>query len=115
MSVLFQTDDGNELWWPSSSVARLFQDQLASIGRHVLGMESGLGPIEADAIAVDREAFLAFADAFQAYLGNAGERTHAMVGAAFAVTLILASRMGRPVGDDPVSQRYLDQGRRLVG
>ncbi|NOU29365.1 MAG: hypothetical protein HOO96_15795 [Polyangiaceae bacterium] len=115
MSILFQTDDGSELWWPASAIARLFHDQLASIGRHLLGIESGLGPIEADEIAVDREAFLAFTDAFHAHLGNAGERTHAMVGVAFGIALLLAGRLGRPIGDDPVSQRYLEQGRRLVG
>jgi hypothetical protein len=115
MSILFRTDDGTELWWPASITARLFHDQLGSIGRHLLGIESGLGFIEADEIAVDRQAFFAFTDAFHAYLGNARERTHAMVGPAFAITLVLASKLGRPVGDDPVSQRYLEQGRRLVG
>ena len=115
MSILFQTDDGSELWWPASAVARLFHDQLGSIGRHLLGIESGLGPIEADEIAVDRQAFLAFTDAFHAHLAKAGEHTHSMVGHAFAVTLVLAHRLGRPIGDDPVSQRYLEHGRRVVG
>ncbi len=115
MSILFQTDDGSELWWPASAVARLFHDQLGSIGRHLLGIESGLGPIEADEIAVDRQAFLAFTDAFHAHLAKAGEHTHTMVGPAFAVTLVLAHRLGRPIGDDPVSQRYLEQARIIHG
>ena len=37
------------------------------------------------------------------------------IGPAFAVTLVLAHRLGRPIGDDPVSQRYLEHGRRVVG
>lgn len=114
-SILFQTDDGTELWWPASTAARLFHDQLGSIGRHLLGIESGLGPIEADEISVDRQAFLAFTDAFQAHLAKAGERTHTMLGPAFAVTLVLAHRLGRPIGGDPLSQRYRELGLRLLG
>ncbi|MCM2412806.1 DUF6086 family protein [Streptomyces sp. RKAG290] len=58
VSCYFQVD-GNDVWNPSSSVARLFVDQGASLSR-LLNVDSGIGEIVEDECRVDGPAFEGF-------------------------------------------------------
>ncbi|MEU8119033.1 DUF6086 family protein [Spirillospora sp. NPDC049024] len=113
MSQYFQNGD-DVLWNPATRVAGLFLDTAAAHAR-MLGVPSGLGPMEADECQVDVPVFAAFTDALVRYYARSSHRILRSLMEGFVATaLAVAENAGGPVpaatelADDPDVRRLTD-------
>ncbi|MEV3921449.1 DUF6086 family protein [Actinomadura coerulea] len=113
MSQYFQ-NGGEVLWNPATRVAGLFLD-MAQAHARLLGVPSGLGPMEEDECQVDVQAFASFTDALVRYYANSSHMILRSLMEGFAATaLAVAHSVAEPVAaarelaDDPAVRRLVD-------
>jgi hypothetical protein len=117
MSQYFQSGD-DVLWNPATRVAGLFMDMAAAHAR-LLGVPSGLGPMEADECQVDVPALAAFTDALVRYYARSNHMIMRSLVEGFAATALAVVDHGGgsvpatdELGDDPAVRRLVDLARR---
>ncbi|MEV0659968.1 DUF6086 family protein [Actinomadura luteofluorescens] len=115
MSQYFQNGD-DVLWNPATRVAGLFLD-MAEAHARMLGIPSGLGPMEEDECQVDVQAFASFTDALVRYHANSSHRILKSLMEGFVATALaiaIADNVAGPVAavreraDDPAVRRLVD-------
>jgi hypothetical protein len=117
MSIFFLSPNGDDVWNPASDVARVFHAQVESVA-DLLGVESGLGAIKSDEIAIETMKFCAFGSALAARIEAYREDSCfvALVGNAFAIALALQDVLGLELQTEaPRIARYRALGHELVG
>jgi hypothetical protein len=114
MSIFFLSPNGDDVWNPASDVARVFHAQVESVA-DLLGVESGLGAIKSDEIAIETMTFgSALAARIEAYREDSC--FVALVGNAFAIALALQDVLGLELQTEaPRIARYRALGHELVG
>jgi hypothetical protein len=116
VSVFFVQADSGDVWNPPSAAAQAFLAQV-NLVEELLGEPSGLGPLEADQVVIDRERWLRFCERFVALFLSHAEASafHALLEACLAVALGLAERLGSPVSrEEPRLAHVRELGARLV-
>ncbi|MGI5418497.1 DUF6086 family protein [Actinomadura luteofluorescens] len=113
MSQYFQIGE-EVLWNPATRVAGLFLD-MAEAHSRLLGVPSGLGPMEEDECQVDVQAFALFTDALVRYHADSSHMILRSLMEGFtAMALAIADSAGRSVAaaremaDDPAVRRLVD-------
>jgi Family of unknown function (DUF6086) len=116
MSIYFVAPNGLDVWNPSSLTGRLFCDQVESVSR-LLGIESGLGTIVSDEVAVNDEKFMSFAQSFAGLLLRTDPESGAyrLLEGCFCVVGALAAKLGARLPDDRAITRLVSNGHRIVG
>lgn len=95
VSCYFQVD-GNDVWNPSNSVARLFVDQGGSLSR-LLNVKSGIGDIVEDECRVDRQAFEVFTALLVVKYQEANNAAlQSLLSGFIPIALVLVQRAGGP-------------------
>ena len=117
MSIYFVLENSETLWNPASVSARLFVDQAESVAR-LIGTGTGLGPVRADEVTVDRAQFLSFAKAFVEHWlqMHSSSSARMLVDGCLGIVGALACRLEPgALGDAPEVAELIARGRKVVG
>jgi hypothetical protein len=92
MSVMFSVD-GLSVWWPASTVGRLFKEQAEAVAT-ALEIQSGLGELFADEVVIDLPVFEAFVMSLAEQYNTPYYVVKSLITGVFGTSYVMAERAG---------------------